>query len=156
MVNEFMRIFATKEGDDLVAAIESGDLWAIFCGDRNWEDDRLIGSVMDILQPAVVIQGCAKGADTKSKWAADERGIKTLDFPARWDLYGRAAGPIRNTDMLDRLRAHDGAKIVVGFNNDIKKSKGTKDMLTQAKKAGILCLIVRENKPDPFGRIDVW
>jgi hypothetical protein len=53
-------------------------------------------------------------------------------YPADWATHKRAAGPIRNQQMLDT-----GIDLCIGFHPDITKSKGTKDMLTRASKAGI-------------------
>jgi cytidylate kinase len=83
--------------------------------------------------------GAAKGADTLAGEIAEEYGLKVIKFPARWDLYGRAAGPIRNTKMLREGKP----KIIYAFYTDKNESKGTKDMVRQGRKAGIK---VVENK----------
>ena len=60
-------------------------------------------------------------------------GFRVESFPAKWDLYGRAAGPIRNQEMLDVGKP----SLVVYFHSDLKDSKGTKDMVERATKSGI-------------------
>jgi hypothetical protein len=87
---------------------------------------------MKSFNPTVVIEGEARGADTFARLCAGVLGIEVLRFPADWEKYGRAAGPIRNSQMLKE----GNPDVVVGFHHDIEKSKGTRDMLTRAKKAG--------------------
>jgi hypothetical protein len=61
-----------------------------------------------------------------------EMGLSEIECPAKWEEHGKAAGPIRNRQMLTHKPA-----MVIAFHNDIQKSKGTKDMITAAKDAGI-------------------
>ena len=104
----------------------------LICGDRNWSDINSISIIIKQYNPSVVIEGEAKGADSCARIAAEHLGIEVLRFPADWQKYGRAAGPIRNSQMLKEGKPD----VVVGFHLDIDKSKGTRDMLTRAKKAG--------------------
>lgn len=85
------------------------------------------------LNPAVVIEGEALGADTLAREAAEYFGIEVERYPANWTLYGRAAGPIRNNQMLTEGKPD----LVVAFHHDIEHSKGTKNMVKQAKALGI-------------------
>jgi hypothetical protein len=54
-------------------------------------------------------------------------------YPAQWDKFGRSAGPIRNTQMLTEGKPHG----VVAFHYCLAKSKGTRNMVEQAKRKGI-------------------
>jgi hypothetical protein len=92
------------------------------------------------LQPEVVIEGEAKGADTLARQAAEYFGIPVLAYPANWDRYGAAAGPIRNRQML----MEGCPDAVVAFHNDIQTSKGTKNMIAQALKQGLLVMVYTE------------
>jgi len=56
-----------------------------------------------------------------------------MPFPAHWDEYGRAAGPIRNRQMLDK----GWADAVVAFHLNLDESKGTADMVREARKRGL-------------------
>lgn len=47
----------------------------------------------------VVSGGCWKGADRFAEMIADERRIPIMILNADWDKHGKAAGPIRNTDI---------------------------------------------------------
>lgn len=104
----------------------------LVCGDRNWSDGNAIRDVMRKLEPTVVIEGEARGADTFARLCAAVLGIEVMRFPADWEKYGRSAGPIRNSQMLKE----GNPDVVVGFHYKIEESKGTRDMLTRAKKAG--------------------
>lgn len=120
---------------------------AIFCGDRDWDDYEKIKQVMECIHYGwwmrercltLVVQGGARGADSLSKKAAKNLSIRCKTVVANWRDHHRAAGPIRNKKMLDTYKP----KLVVAFHSNIEKSKGTKDMLRQAKKAGITTILV--------------
>jgi hypothetical protein len=109
----------------------------LFCGDRNWSNYKVICDVMADLEPDLVIEGEAKGADLLASDAAEYFGIPVLRFPANWDKYGRAAGPIRNTRMLKEGMPD----LVVAFHDDIQNSKGTLNMVNQALKQGLKVMV---------------
>jgi hypothetical protein len=76
-----------------------------------------------------VIDGAASGADGLAHEWAKSKGIKTQRFRADWRLQGRAAGPIRNAQML-----RDGnPDLVIAFPG----GDGTADMMRQARAAGV-------------------
>lgn len=106
----------------------------IFCGDRTWSNIVLIRLVMGGLKANfgkfIVLEGGARGADILAKRVAEELGLKVKEFPANWTKNGRAAGPIRNAQMVNDGKASG----VIAFHNDIASSKGTKHMLIFAKK----------------------
>lgn len=103
----------------------------LICGDRNWTDFDLVSDVIAGLQPTLVIQGGAKGADTCAREAAQVHKIPYLEFRPKWEDHGKAAGPIRNQQMLTEGKPD----LVIAFHNDLPSSKGTKDMVTRARKA---------------------
>ena len=107
----------------------------IFCGDRKWSDYSSIRQVLNMLskEDTLVIHGACRGADKMSGEIAKERGFKVKVYPALWDVYGRAAGPIRNQQMLTEGRATE----IIAFHKNIKKSRGTKDMINRALKKGL-------------------
>jgi hypothetical protein len=106
----------------------------LICGSRNFIDEAAIAAVIDKLDPDdIVIHGCASGADTIAGELARARGLKVMEFPAQWRRYGRSAGPIRNKQML----VEGKPDIVYAFYKDKKKSKGTKNMVKQARSAGV-------------------
>ena len=75
-----------------------------------------------------VVCGLAKGADLLGKLFAEVNGYPCKDFPADWNKYGRAAGPIRNKQMAD----YADAAIVFMWDN----SRGSKNMIETMQKLG--------------------
>ena len=47
-----------------------------------------------------IIEGEASGVDKISKQFAQSKNISVIEMPADWKAYGRAAGPIRNEQMV--------------------------------------------------------
>lgn len=109
----------------------------IVCGDRKWKDYDAILLTMSQLKSSLgsflVIEGEAQGADTFARHAAKYLDLQWQEYPANWALYNRAAGPIRNTQMLREGKAD----AVIAFHNNLQGSKGTKNMVEQAIKAGL-------------------
>ena len=114
----------------------------LVCGDRNWHNYHLIEQTLSDIhshQPIqTIIEGEARGADSLARLAGQRLGIPVMRFPADWSRYGRAAGFIRNQQMLDEGKPD----LVLAFHNDIQSSKGTKDMVERARKASIETQII--------------
>ena len=53
----------------------------------------------------LVLHGGARGADAAIGRAAQQLGWSSLVMPAQWQLHGRAAGPIRNRELLEQAIA---------------------------------------------------
>jgi hypothetical protein len=85
----------------------------------------------------VVIAGHAKGLDQQVETLARKLGFDVHSNPAKWERYGRAAGPIRNKEMLDELLTYE-EKYVHAFHDNLEESKGTKNMITQAEKQNLV------------------
>lgn len=103
----------------------------IVCGGRHFSKRGLLYATLSGLKPrpTLIIEGGAAGADNLAfEWAV-EQGIPNKTFPAEWKKHGRAAGPIRNQQMLDEGQPH----LVVEFPG----GNGTADMVRRAKAAGI-------------------
>lgn len=116
---------------------------ALICGDRNWTNIELIRSWIARLQDwgyDTIIEGEARGADSIARNEAEKAGMMVLKFPAQWDKYHKSAGPIRNKQMLDEGKPN----LVVAFHSNIQNSKGTKNMIEQAKKAGVEVILVEK------------
>lgn len=116
----------------------------LICGGTDFEDYDLMQEVcFQYLYPGdTLIHGDAPGADTMAaKCAATQYGgiwnIDILPFPADWKKYGRAAGPIRNKQMLDEGKPD--------FVVALPGNKGTADMVKQAKKAGLKVFFPRRD-----------
>jgi len=97
-------------------------------GSRDFNDYARLKFRLDQLQEkhkiSLIISGGARGADTLAERYADENKIQKLILPAEWDKHGRAAGFIRNKDIVDKcdmlFACWDGA------------SKGTKHSIDLA------------------------
>lgn len=116
----------------------------LITGSRAWENPEPIRKVLKRLVAnygiarILVIEGGAAGVDYHSKMICEELGIHCLEMKARWNMYNRAAGPIRNEMMLS-LDPH----IVVAFHWDLEDSKGTKQCYESAKKKGIKAVLIK-------------
>lgn len=120
----------------------------LVCGSRDFSDALMLVEKLDELHDlhefSVVIEGEALGADTMAAAWAEERDISVMPFPANWAKYGRAAGPIRNKQMLDEGKPD----LVVAFYSNKAKSKGTANMVAQAIKAGVTVVEYEQEKYD--------
>ena len=105
----------------------------IVCGGRDYDDWIAVYAALDRLDArvgiAAIIHGDSPGADTLGKHWAEERGKPSEAYPAQWAMYGDAAGPRRNQQMLDEARP-DG---LVAFPG----GRGTADMICRARAAGL-------------------
>lgn len=115
----------------------------LVCGARDWTDkDAIMRVLSGYPKDTLVIHGdqgkvdkktgqVISGADKLAGECAKELGMQVDPHPANWKL-GRGAGMIRNKEMI-ALKPDE----VIGFHRDLSKSKGTKDMINLARKAGI-------------------
>ena len=127
-------------------------------GDREWTDRGIIyavlagtyewwrGSFSDMTnedEVFEVVEGHARGADKIAyDWAlmmeGNDKPVQPRSFPAKWNEYGRAAGPIRNKKMLEQ-----SPDVVFAFHDDLENSKGTAHMIKIAKDAGVKVYHIR-------------
>lgn len=112
----------------------------LVCGSRKWDNSK---SIRDALArfPAgtVLIHGDCRGADKMADTIGKQLGFDVVPFPADWDAYDNAAGPIRNQQMLDEGKPD----LVLAFSRWLLQSKGTKDMVSRAQAAGVECRVFR-------------
>jgi hypothetical protein len=106
-------------------------------GSRDWTDEEFLWSVLDVAASGTRIRivhgACPSGADLVAQAWCDLKGIEAERHPADWDRYHKAAGPIRNQEMVDL-----GADVCYAFfSGDGTGSKGTADCVERAEKAGI-------------------
>ncbi len=73
----------------------------LVCGSRNVDDYGLIRANLDKIQPTEIIHGGAFGADSLAHRWATENKIPVTVIKPDWDTHGKAAGPIRNRQMVD-------------------------------------------------------
>lgn len=127
-------------------------------GDRKWVDAKImrvvLKSYVDIHTKSAIIlvHGNAPGADQLAAFIAKSFGITDIrPYAAHWNEYNKAAGPLRNQEMLDKEhKPNEPIDLVLAFHNDITNSKGTKDMLLRAGNAGIATRLITGNTYAPF------
>ena len=99
-------------------------------GSRNFTDyiqfkeivDNYISEIGDV---DMIISGGCSGVDSMAEKYADEHHIAIKIFPANWTKYGKRAGPIRNTEIVN-----DCTHLLALPS---KSSVGTKDSINKAK-----------------------
>jgi len=128
----------------------------LITGSRDWTDDRAITERLDNVymslsarKQLIVVHGaCQTGADkiaadwVEWRWWNTVIPASILDqdpHPADWDRLGKAAGPIRNQQMVDA-----GADLCLAF--PLNTSPGTSDCIKRARTAGIPTLIFRSTQ----------
>lgn len=126
----------------------------LVCGGRDFKRYTSVTKVLDELtydecpnepqyagfmpQPdTVIISGCATGADTHAIDWSVVNWVLCEEYPADWKTHGKAAGHIRNQQMLDEGKPD----LVVAFPG----GRGTADMIRRAMKAQV-----------PVRRYDEW
>lgn len=82
-----------------------------------------------------IIHGAAPGADTLADRWAKRHGVPVQPFPANWKKHRKAAGPIRNAQML----AEGRPDIVIAMPG----KTGTADMVAKARAAGVQVVEVK-------------
>lgn len=81
-----------------------------------------------------IVHGDARGADTVGKLYGNRHGYEVMAFPAKWDMYGKSAGYIRNSEMYDFLKGKEYKGALLFWDG---MSRGTRNNFLQACKRGI-------------------
>ncbi len=112
----------------------------LVCGGRNFNNTSLLVATLDPLYwdkgMTVLIEGEASGADKMAAWWAKAYNIKIEKYPAQWNKYGKAAGYVRNVQMLEEGKPD----LVIAFPGD----KGTAMMCRLAEAVGIEVRKIKE------------
>jgi YspA, cpYpsA-related SLOG family len=117
------------------------DKRVLVCGGREYHDAACVDKWLTDLRPYLVIQGGAFGADLLAlNWARSHQ-VNARTFAADWKKHGKSAGPKRNQQMLDEGLPD----VVLAFPG----GRGTADMVTRAKAAGVDVIQVRANASSP-------
>ncbi len=94
-------------------------------GSRNFKDYDRLKRILELYPIKVIVSGGASGADSLGEKYADEKGLQKEIYKPDWDLFGKSAGFLRNTTIIENcdmvVALWDGA------------SKGTKDSLSKAQ-----------------------
>lgn len=117
----------------------------IVAGSRTFSDFALLCRKMDAItknldkKKLTIVSGHCQGADLLGEEWATLRMVKYEVFRADWDKYGKAAGPIRNQEMVDSCTPGKDAAIFF----DCQKGSGTEDCLKKARKRGLKIRIIK-------------
>lgn len=130
----------------------------LVCGSRHFDDWDLMNSELIKVwrslpyleesgnkKDLLIIEGGAKGADFLSRVWAKFSNVDFIEFPADWNKHGKAAGHIRNKQMLDEGKPY----LVIAFL--AKDSRGTANMIQQAEASGIPVKTISIDYTMPLG-----
>jgi len=116
----------------------------LICGSRSFDNGLILPwTLRDLLpiadQITIITGECPPnkntlGAAYLAKLFAQYYNIKYEAFPADWENYGKAAGPIRNEEMKEYIKVHPQAQCRAFWD---RSSPGTRDMIKRARAAGI-------------------
>lgn len=99
-------------------------------GYRNFDNYEIFKNFVDLCigdkSEITILSGHCKGVDLMGERYAKEKGFALEIYPADWKKYGRAAGPIRNRQMVEN------ADSVIAFVSET--ASGTKKLIENAKK----------------------
>ena len=134
----------------------------IVCGGRHFNDydrmksiiDRVIAEIGSGITAIEIVSGHCAGADQLGEKYAEERGYPCKVFPANWKKYGRAAGPIRNSEMI-KYASEAEVPIVIAFRSS--KTRGTDDTVKKATQTGFKVVVEEydSNPPDKGDSINL-
>jgi hypothetical protein len=79
----------------------------------------------------VILTGGCQGVDKMVEDLAKGGGVPCEVYPADWKQYGKAAGPIRNGEMVAKAEA------LIAVRDLGSESFGTLDIIHQARTAGL-------------------
>ena len=118
----------------------------IVAGGRDFKDYRLLKETLDRFQQEYgniteVVSGTANGVDNLGEQYANENNIPIKRFVPDWNGLGKKAGFVRNRQMGDYAKKHNG--MLVAFWD--KQSRGTKGMIEYAKKIGLKSVVAYYN-----------
>jgi len=97
-------------------------------GSRTFKDTQLLESILTEYKTKItcIISGGANGADQLAEAWANNNDIVTMIFKPDWKMHGRAAGVIRNQDIIQNC------DICIAFWDGT--SKGTSNSISLCKK----------------------
>ena len=100
----------------------------IVAGSRTITDYQKVKNALSAFEWEIteIVSGGANGVDKMGERWAIENKIPLRRFPAKWDLHGKSAGPIRNREMAEYADA-----LVAIWDG---KSKGTYNMIEEANR----------------------
>lgn len=133
-----------------VEAWERANIRVVVTGGRDYTDRNVVFSGLDAIHGKLriksLVHGAATGVDSLAEEWAALNGVECVRCPADWDRYGKAAGPIRNAEILNL-----DPDIVIAF----PVNRGTSNMVNQACKRGVFVVTVDKKARITWGRFVV-
>lgn len=133
------RLITTDDGADAADTTLRMSVWrpgVLVTGGRDFTPSNAHGTWfkywLRAVQPAFLLTGAASGVDLWAQAIAQAQGVdlhRCPVTPKEWSTHGGAAGPMRNTVMLEAMLEHGGGYCIV-FDG----GHGTADMLHKAEK----------------------
>lgn len=108
-------------------------------GGRDFQNPAMVRLALQAMPiNATLVHGAARGADSLAAAQWEAWGGATEPFPADWDKHGKAAGPIRNQEMLQ-----SGIDHLIAFPG----GRGTADMVRRCERAGVPITFAAQIEP---------
>ena len=110
--------------------------YLLVVGSREFHNYTMMQKVLDEEinkdnESVKIVSGGAKGADNLAKEYAKLHKLEYIEFPAKWNIYGKSAGYRRNEEMHKYISEKKRRKVIAFWNG---KSKGTQHNFELAKK----------------------
>lgn len=103
---------------------------AVVCGGRDQhltkERELYLLEAVAMHEVTQIVTGGCRGIDKEAEAWAKRGGMSVVTFKAAWDKHGKAAGPIRNTEMAQY------ADLCIAFPG----GRGTADMVAKMRALG--------------------
>lgn len=117
-------------------------------GSRDWSDEKSVDTALEDAWRDLSVGGkrlvtlvsgnCPTGADAIAERIWEAHGFPIERHPADWETHGKAAGPLRNRQMVDL-----GADLCLAF--PLPSSRGTQNCMSLARAAGIPVRVCKES-----------
>ena len=103
-------------------------------GSRTFKDYDLMVKTLKQMDITTIVSGHAIGADRLAEQYAKENNIPTEIYLPDWDKFGKQAGFLRNTTIVEN------AEVIVSFWDG--SSRGTLDSINKAKNLNKRVIII--------------
>ena len=120
----------------------------VIAGSRSITDFEIVKQaiVESGFEVTQVISGTARGVDTLGAQYGKENNIPVREMSANWDYWGKIAGWKRNEEMAE---VADALVAIWLIDENGEGSKGTRNMISIAKRKGLKIFVKEIRKPIP-------